>query len=89
MAWTGSSATSAMASFKPDVLDKFDADKWADNYADMLGVSPELIVPDDQVGAVSRCGKHHRHDGRDRAGKHYGAGRDHGAEWLAARHRAL
>jgi hypothetical protein len=34
-----------VASFKPDVLDKFDSDKWADIYSDQLGVDPELIVP--------------------------------------------
>lgn len=42
----------AVASFKPDVLDKFDADKWADSYADMLGVDPNLIVGTDQVAVV-------------------------------------
>src|SRR3569832_815757 len=30
----------AIAQYKPEVLDKFDADKWADTYSDMLGVSP-------------------------------------------------
>lgn len=39
----------AVAGIKPEVLDKFDADRWADTYADMLGVDPELIVPGDQV----------------------------------------
>lgn len=38
-----------VASMKPEVLDKFDADRWADACADMLGVDPELIVPGDQV----------------------------------------
>jgi len=42
----------SIAAFKPDVLDKFNADQWADEYADMLGVSPELIVPDEQVALV-------------------------------------
>jgi len=41
-----------VAQFKPEVLDKFDADKWADEYADMLGVSPELIVPGEQVTLI-------------------------------------
>lgn len=41
-----------VAQFKPDVLDKFDADKWADSYADMLGVDPELIVPGEQVALI-------------------------------------
>ena len=42
----------AIAGMKPDVLDKFDSDKWADIYADMLGVDPELITADDQVALV-------------------------------------
>lgn len=42
----------AIAGFKPDVLDKFDADRWADSYADMLGVDPELIVPGEQVALI-------------------------------------
>lgn len=41
-----------IATFKPDVLDKFDSDKWADAYSDMLGVDPELIVPSDQVAMI-------------------------------------
>jgi hypothetical protein len=42
----------SIAAFKPDVLDKFDSDKWADQYSDMLGVSPDLIVPADQVKRI-------------------------------------
>lgn len=42
----------AVAQIKPDVLDKFDADKWADAYADMLGVDPEFIVPGEQVALI-------------------------------------
>lgn len=42
----------AVAGFKPDVLDKFDADRWADAYADMLGIDPELIVPGEQVALI-------------------------------------
>lgn len=42
----------AVASIKPEVLDKLDVDKWADTYADMLGVDPELIVPGDQVALI-------------------------------------
>ena len=45
----------AVASFKPEVLDKFDADKWADSYADMLGVDPNLIVGSDQVAVVRQA----------------------------------
>jgi hypothetical protein len=45
----------AVASFKPDVLDKFNADEWADAYADMLGVDPNLIVGSDQVAVVRQA----------------------------------
>jgi hypothetical protein len=45
----------AVAGYKPDVLDKFDADRWADAYADMLGVDPDLIVPGEQVALVRKA----------------------------------
>lgn len=45
-------ALGQVAQFKPDVLDKFDSDKWADEYSDMLGVSPDLVVPQDQVDQI-------------------------------------
>jgi hypothetical protein len=32
-----------------DVLDKFDADEAVDQYADMVGAPPSIIVPDDKV----------------------------------------
>ena len=41
-----------VAQIKPDVLDKFDGDKWVDSYADSLGVDPDLIVGDKQVAVV-------------------------------------
>jgi len=41
-----------VATFKPDVLDKFDGDVWVDKYSDMLGVDPELIVANDKVALV-------------------------------------
>jgi hypothetical protein len=44
-----------VAQFKPDVLDKLDADKWADDYGDMLGVNPELIVPEDKVAEIRQA----------------------------------
>jgi hypothetical protein len=42
----------AVAQYKPDVLDKFNADEWVDAYSDMLGVDPKLIVANDQVAIV-------------------------------------
>lgn len=41
-----------IAQFKPGVLDKFDEDKWAEIYADNLGVDPELIVADNKVALI-------------------------------------
>lgn len=41
-----------VAQMKPDVLDKFDSDAWADAYSDMLGVDPKLIVASDQVAVI-------------------------------------
>ncbi|CAB4182835.1 Head-to-tail connector protein, podovirus-type [uncultured Caudovirales phage] len=46
------SSLGAIAAIKPDVLDKLDVDRWADHYADILGVPPDLIVPSDQVAMV-------------------------------------
>lgn len=40
---------------KPGVLDKFDEDKWAEIYADNLGIDPELIVSDDKVGFIRQA----------------------------------
>lgn len=45
----------AVAQFKPGVLDKFDEDRWADAYADMLGIDPELIVPGDKVALIRKA----------------------------------
>jgi hypothetical protein len=42
----------AIAQYKPDVLDKFDSDYWAESYSDMLGVDPQLIVPSNQVALI-------------------------------------
>ncbi len=42
----------AVAQFKPEVLDKFDADAWADTYSDALGVDPSLIVGGEQVAII-------------------------------------
>lgn len=41
-----------IAQYKPDILDKFDSDKWADMYSDMLGVDPEIIVASDKVALI-------------------------------------
>ena len=41
-----------VAQFKPEVLDKFNADEWVTAYSDMLGVDPELIVADDKVAIM-------------------------------------
>lgn len=46
------SSIGGVAQIKGDVLDKFDADKWVDIYAESLGVDPELIVPDKDVAAM-------------------------------------
>lgn len=41
-----------IAVWKPEIVDKFDADKWADIYGDILGVNPELIVSDKNVALI-------------------------------------
>jgi hypothetical protein len=43
-----------IAALKPGVLDKFDEDAWADEYSDVLGVSPSLIVASDKVALIRK-----------------------------------
>lgn len=45
----------AVAQFKPDVLDKFDADQWTDIYSEMLGVDPSLIIADKNVAIIRKA----------------------------------
>jgi hypothetical protein len=44
-----------IAQMKPDVLDRFNADFWAEAYADMLGVDPDLIVADKEVALIRQA----------------------------------
>lgn len=41
-----------LAALKPDVLDKVDFDQAIDDYSDMYGVNPKLIIPDDAVAQI-------------------------------------
>jgi hypothetical protein len=41
-----------VAQMKPEVLDKFDSDAWADVYSDSLGVDPKLVLANDQVAII-------------------------------------
>lgn len=41
-----------VAAMRPDVLDKLDADQTIDEYADMLGVNPSIVVSDDDVAKL-------------------------------------
>ena len=43
-----------IAAFAPGVLDRFDADKWAEIYADRLGVDAELVVPSETVALIRK-----------------------------------
>ena len=40
---------------KQEVLDKFDADEWADRYSQQLGVDPHLIVATNQVAMIRKA----------------------------------
>lgn len=44
-----------IAQVKPEVLDKFNSDQWADDYSDALGIDPQLIVPTEQVQAIRQA----------------------------------
>ncbi|EFM18642.1 portal protein [Pantoea sp. aB] len=41
-----------MAQAKPEALDKLDIDKIIDSYGDSIGVSPSVIVPDEEVQKI-------------------------------------
>lgn len=41
-----------VAALKPEVLDRFDADQWAEIYADGYGVDPRILVPDSKVALI-------------------------------------
>ena len=41
-----------LVAIKPEIVDKFDADYWADYYADALGIDPQLIVPNSRVALI-------------------------------------
>jgi hypothetical protein len=43
-----------VAQYKPEVLDKVNTDIWADQYADLLGVDPEILVQAEQVAAIRK-----------------------------------
>jgi hypothetical protein len=41
-----------LATLKPEVLDKVDFDQVIDDYSEMYGVNPKIIVPDNVVAAM-------------------------------------
>lgn len=43
-----------LAAVKPDIMDKLDADQAIDEYAEMVGAPPSVVVPDDKVDAVRK-----------------------------------
>jgi len=46
------STVGGVAQFKPEVLDKIDADRLTDVYASALGVDQSIMLPEEQVQAV-------------------------------------
>ena len=46
------SSLAAASEFKPEVLDKWNADEWADDLADRLGVPADQVVSDEKVRAL-------------------------------------
>lgn len=44
-----------MAQAKPEALDKINVDKIIDNYGDSIGVSPSVIVPDEEVQKIRQA----------------------------------
>lgn len=48
-------AVGSVAQMKQDVLDRFDADAWVDEYATMLGTPPNVLVPLEKVAEIRRA----------------------------------
>lgn len=42
----------AVSQYKPEVIDRLDADYWVEASADMLGVDPRMIVPQEDADAI-------------------------------------
>lgn len=45
-------AVGQLATIKPEIVDKVDFDQVVDDYAEMYGVNPKIIVPDDAVATL-------------------------------------
>lgn len=45
-------AVGQLAAIKPEIVDKVDFDQVVDDYAEMYGVNPKIIVPDDAVATL-------------------------------------
>lgn len=45
----------SLAGVKPDIMDKLDADQAIDEYAEMVGAPPSIVVPDDKVGETRKA----------------------------------
>jgi hypothetical protein len=46
---------SVIAQSRPDIHDKFDADEAVDQYGDMAGIPPQLIVADEKVAQIRKA----------------------------------
>ena len=45
-------AIASVAQIKPEVLDNLNGDKWAEIYADSLGIDPRILTNPDDVSAM-------------------------------------
>lgn len=45
-------SVASLAQMKPEVIDKIDFDQVIDDYADMYGTNPEIVLTDDAVAAI-------------------------------------
>ena len=45
-------ALASVAQVKPEVLDNFNGDKWAEIYADSLGIDPRILMNPEEVAAI-------------------------------------
>jgi hypothetical protein len=44
-----------LAGVRPDVLDKINFDETVDQYSDMMGVSPKIVIPTEQANETRQA----------------------------------
>jgi len=57
----------AVAQYKPEVLDRINADAWVETYADALGVTPAILIPKETAEAIRQQRAHAQQEAQQSA----------------------